>query len=121
MLYFLYFHYKIKSLFIWFQLVVSVCLYLSFVLSHFVCLALYERELEEEEEEEVVGSEDEPEVLRLPDLLFRRPPQLLHYTAALNRPYDDDTYTYDPEHPQNFEQREELTIISKISKRNPEG
>ncbi len=94
-------------------------LFVSFVLSHFVCLALYERELEEEEEEEV-GSEDEPEVLRLPDLLFRRPPQLLHYTAALSRPYDDDTYTYDPEHPPNFEQREELTIISKISKRNPE-
>lgn len=87
-----------------------------------MCLALYERELEEEEEEEeeVVGSEDEAGVLHLPDLLFRRPPQLLHYTAALSRPYDDDTYTYDPEHPQNLEERQELTVISKIGTRNLE-
>lgn len=55
-----------------------------------ICLALYGREEEEEEDEE---EEDEQlEVHRLPDLLFRKAPQLLQYTAALNSRYatDDD-------------------------------
>lgn len=52
-----------------------------------VILALYGRELEEEGEEE--GEEDEQlEVHRLPDLLFRKAPQLLQYTAALHSRYD---------------------------------
>lgn len=52
-------------------------------------LALYGRELEEEEEEE--EEEDEQlDVHRLPDLLFRKAPQLLQYTAALRSRYDTD-------------------------------
>ena len=54
-----------------------------------VCSALYGRELEEEDEEE--EEEDEQlEVHRLPDLLFRKAPQLLQYTAALHSRYDSD-------------------------------
>lgn len=56
---------------------------------YWVCLALYGRELEEEEEEE--DEEDEQlEVHTLPDLLFRKAPQLLQYTAALHSRYDAD-------------------------------
>ncbi len=56
---------------------------------YWVCLALYGRGLEEEEEEE--DEEDEQlEVHTLPDLLFRKAPQLLQYTAALHSRYDTD-------------------------------
>lgn len=59
-----------------------------------MCLALYGRELEEEEEEGEEEEEDEQlELHRLPDLLFRKAPQLLQYTAALHSRYgseDDD-------------------------------
>lgn len=50
--------------------------------------ALYGREVEEEEEEED-DEEDQPGVHRLPDLLFRKAPQLLQYTAALHSRYDN--------------------------------
>lgn len=53
-----------------------------------LCAALYGREEEEEEEED---EEDEQlDVHRLPDLLFRKAPQLLQYTAALHSRYDTD-------------------------------
>ncbi len=54
-----------------------------------MCLALYGREEEEEEEEE--DEEDEQlDIHRLPDLLFRKAPQLLQYTAALHSRYETD-------------------------------
>lgn len=53
-------------------------------------LALYGRELEEQEEEEEEEEEGQLEVHRLPDLLFRRAPQLLQYTSALHSHYDSD-------------------------------
>lgn len=86
-----------------------------------VCLyaALYESRLEPEEEDEPEGDEEELEVLRLPDLLFRRPPQLLQYTAALHSPYDtEDTHTSYSGHTRSREQRGELTVISTISKKD---
>ena len=54
-----------------------------------MCLALYGRELEEEEDEEE-DDEEQLEVHRLPDLLFRKAPQLLQYTAALHSRYHSD-------------------------------
>ena len=59
----------------------------SFVCS---CLALYGRDFGEEEDEGDEVDEDE-EVHRVPGLLFRRPPQLLQYTAALHSPYSADS------------------------------
>lgn len=53
-----------------------------------MCSALYGREVEEEEEEDD-DEEDQLEVPRLPDLLFRKAPQLLQYTAALHSRYDN--------------------------------
>lgn len=80
--------------------------------------ALYSSDLDEEDED-VVGDEDsEQDVLHLPDLLFRRPPQLLHYTAALRRPYDDDTHEFHSTHTHSLGQREELNAIIKTSERN---
>lgn len=79
--------------------------------------ALYRSVLDEDED--VVGDEDsEQDVLHLPDLLFRRPPQLLHYTAALRRPYDDDTHDFRSTYTHGREQREELNAISKTSEKN---
>ncbi|KAK3531482.1 hypothetical protein QTP70_023267, partial [Hemibagrus guttatus] len=78
------------------------------------CIPLYESDLEPEEEDDSEVDE-QLEVLRLPDLLFRRPPQLLQYTAALHTPYDtDDTHTPYSGHTRSREQRGELTMISKI-------
>lgn len=54
-----------------------------------LCAALYGRELEEEEEDEE-EDEEQLEVHRLPDLLFRKAPQLLQYTAALHTRYSSD-------------------------------
>lgn len=84
---------------------------------HWVCLALYGRELEEEEEEE--DEEDEQlEVHTLPDLLFRKAPQLLQYTAALHSRYgtDDDEDFSDGEKELEIqrERRGELRLDSNI-------
>ena len=57
---------------------------------HFIvcfCLALYSRDLGEEEDEGDYD-DDDVEVHRVPGLLFRRPPQLLRYTAAQHSPYN---------------------------------
>ncbi|KAI4878960.1 hypothetical protein NFI96_004800, partial [Prochilodus magdalenae] len=81
------------------------------------CLPLYASDTdaeEEEEEQEKEGGEEELEILRLPDLLFRKAPQLLQYTAALHSPYDNEDTSYS-EHARDQEQREELTVISRIS------
>lgn len=59
-----------------------------------LCLALYGRELEEEEEDEE-EDEEQLEVHRLPDLLFRKAPQLLQYTAALHTRYGSDDDDHD--------------------------
>lgn len=59
-----------------------------------LCLALYGRELEEEEEDEE-EDEEQLEVHRLPDLLFRKAPQLLQYTAALHTRYSSDHDNHD--------------------------
>ncbi|TSX85963.1 Multiple epidermal growth factor-like domains protein 6 [Bagarius yarrelli] len=42
------------------------------------------------DENDLESNEEQFEVLRFPDLLFRRPPQLLHYSAALHTPDDPD-------------------------------
>ncbi|PWA20179.1 hypothetical protein CCH79_00003680 [Gambusia affinis] len=72
------------------------------------CISLYGSELDEEEEE---GLEAE----RLPDLLFRKAPQLLHYTAGLhvrhstdNNDDDDDDDDDDGRHVSDSD--EELEI-----------
>ena len=52
-----------------------------------MCLkALYDSDLDGDDDEE--EEEEDLEVHRLPDLLFRHPPQLLQYTAALLTPYE---------------------------------
>ncbi|KAL6116318.1 uncharacterized protein ACO6RY_00959 [Pungitius sinensis] len=75
------------------------------------CVPLYGRELEEEVDEE--GEEDEQlDVHRLPDLLFRNAPQLLQYTAALRARYhggDGET-----EHEVQRERRGELRLDSAM-------
>ncbi|KAI3353793.1 hypothetical protein L3Q82_005017 [Scortum barcoo] len=83
------------------------------------CISLYNREIEEEVEEE--DEEDEQlEVHTLPDLLYRRAPQLLQYTAALHSRYDtgDDDFSDDADGEQELEiQRErrgELRLDSNI-------
>uniref|UniRef100_A0A8C4SQ62 EGF-like and EMI domain containing 1 n=1 Tax=Erpetoichthys calabaricus TaxID=27687 RepID=A0A8C4SQ62_ERPCA len=63
------------------------------------CDALYD-DFDEEEEEEL-------EVIQLPGLRFRKPPQFIHYSAALHSPYD-----YENEE----EIRGEHTLVHKISK-----
>lgn len=45
---------------------------------------------EEDEEEEEEEADEQLEAHRLPDLLFRKAPQLLQYTAALHSRYDSD-------------------------------
>ncbi|CAB1347760.1 unnamed protein product, partial [Coregonus sp. 'balchen'] len=68
------------------------------------CIPLYDSDLDDDEEED--DAEEDLEVHRLPDLLFRRPPQLLQYTAALHSPYGDDE--------EEEAQRGELTLVSHI-------
>ncbi|KAK2847059.1 hypothetical protein Q5P01_010058 [Channa striata] len=51
------------------------------------CISLYDREMETNEEESE-EDEEQLEVHRLPDLLFRQAPQLLQYTAAFHSSYD---------------------------------
>ena len=69
---------------------------------------MYGREEEEEEDEE---EEDEQlEVHRLPDLLFRKAPQLLQYTAALNSRYATDDDDDDDESSDGGDGEKELEI-----------
>lgn len=82
-------------------------------------LALYGRELEEDEEEEEEEEDEQLDFHRLPDLLFRSPPQLLQYTAALHSRYgSDDNGRDDGDAEDNLEvQRErrgELRLESHI-------
>lgn len=92
----------------------------------YFCSALYGAGLEEDEEE---GEDDEDvELHRLPGLLFRRPPQLLQYTAALRSPYDsgdggggadgDDDSSDDGDYDNGEEaasaHRGELRLVSQI-------
>lgn len=87
---------------------------------HWLCLALYGRDLEEEEEEEE-EEEGQLEVGSLPDLLFRNAPQLLQYTAALHSRYgsdndDDGSHNGDSEKELEIqrERRGELRLDSQI-------
>jgi len=91
----------------------------------FVCfcsLALYGRGLQEDEDEE---EDEDVEVHRFPGLLFRPPPQLLRYTAALRSPhvsgdggdYDDgghDGSDYDDGDEGASDRRGELRLVSQI-------
>lgn len=70
--------------------------------------ALYDSDLDDDEEED--DAEEDLEVHRLPDLLFRRPPQLLQYTAALHSPYGEDQ--------EEEAQRGELTLVSHIGRKS---
>lgn len=84
---------------------------------YFVCLALYGRELEEEDEEEE-EEEEQLEVHRIPDLLFRKAPQLLQYTAALHSRYDSEGDDGDTEKELEIQRdrRGELRLDSHIGK-----
>lgn len=73
---------------------------------------MYDRELEEEEEEEE-GEDDQLELHRLPDLLYRNAPQLLQYTAALHYNSEDGDDTEEELEIQR-ERRGELRLDSNI-------
>ena len=84
-----------------------------------LCLALYSGDFGEEEDE---GDEDDEdvEVHRVPGLLFRRPPQLLQYTAALHSPYstggdhEGDGGDYDDDEEAASAHVGELRLVSQI-------
>lgn len=82
-----------------------------------MCLAVYDRELEEEEEER---EDEQLELHRLPDLLYRNAPQLLQYTAALHYNSEDgDGGDYTEEELQSQrERRGELRLDSNIGKKH---
>lgn len=85
-------------------------------LARLTSLALYNGDLEEDEEEEE-DDEEQLEVHRFPDLLFRRPPQLVQYTAALHSRYgsdDDDDDGSEKEVEIQRERRGELRLVSHI-------
>ena len=82
-----------------------------------MCLALYGGELEnevDEEEEEEEGEEGEEEeqleLHRLPDLLYRKAPRLLQYTAALHSLVGEEDLGIQKEH------RGEFGLDSSIGK-----
>lgn len=80
--------------------------------------ALYVRELEDEEEEE--EEEEQLEVHRVPDLLFRKAPQLLHYTAALRSRYDSNDDGRDGRDRDQRDHRGELRLDSHIGTVGPD-
>lgn len=79
---------------------------------------MYNRELGEEEEEEVgqEGEDEQLELHRLPDLLYRNAPQLLQYTAALHYNSEDGEGGDDNEEELEIqrERRGELRLDSNI-------
>ncbi|KAG7226079.1 hypothetical protein INR49_018689 [Caranx melampygus] len=85
------------------------------------CVNTLGTELEEEEEDEE-EDEEQLDVHRLPDLLFRKAPQLLQYTAALHTRYgsdDDDDDSDGGDNEKDFgiqrDRRGELRLDSHIA------